>query len=296
MEYKKDKDGTFSIIEPNTGMFDRHVREEVVVVNKYVEKFLHESDFSNMGNGFGSSVSREVWCYWGQGVENAPNIVKSCIAYIKKRNQDRVVRVLTDDTIKDFVEIPDYIKNNKNITKTLFSDILRVELLKKYGGTWIDATCLPTTSVTNLFNKVFDSDDPESYQKSNFFAFTSGNFLSSWFLMSSKDHVIPTLLSKYLAWYFKETDKPHHYFMFHLAFRALYLQHASFRRAWDRTYRMSSKKAHLLQKNLCDSYNENKYKQLLNESPVHKLTYKINDSEIAEDSYMRYIADIKNVR
>jgi len=204
--------------------------------------------------------------------------------------------VLSDANIGQFVEIPNYIKNNVNISKTLFSDILRVELLKKYGGAWLDATCLPTTSVTNLYQKVFDVGEPESYQKSNFFAFTSGNYLSSWFLISSRNHVIPTLLSEYLAWYFKENEQPHHYFMFHLAFRALYFQHAAFRRAWDRTYRISSKKAHILQKNLQKPFDETEYRKILSQSPIHKLTYKLDVTELNEATFWSYIGDINNVK
>ena len=51
------------------------------------------------------------------------------------------------NNFSEYVDIPDFIikKYNKGIiTPTHFSDILRLELLKKYGGTWIDATMFIT--------------------------------------------------------------------------------------------------------------------------------------------------------
>lgn len=36
-----------------------------------------------------------------------------------------------------------------NISNTQFSDILRINLLARYGGYWIDATCLLTQSTPN---------------------------------------------------------------------------------------------------------------------------------------------------
>lgn len=44
---------------------------------------------------------------------------------------------------RDYVELPEYIIqrwDKKQISPAHFTDLLRLQLLIKYGGTWIDAT------------------------------------------------------------------------------------------------------------------------------------------------------------
>ena len=57
----------------------------------------------------GTEKEYKIWQYWGQGVENAPDLVRACMASVEKYrgNIERVV--LDENTIKDYVEIPDYI-------------------------------------------------------------------------------------------------------------------------------------------------------------------------------------------
>lgn len=295
MHYVKTSSGTTDIVDPLSGLRDNNASEELIFASKLVEKFLATNDFTYLGNGFGKEISRYVWCYWGQGFENAPDIVKACNKTIQLRNQDRNVILLNDENLSQYIDIPDIILQHEGISKTHFSDILRVLLLKKYGGTWIDATCWSRLSVTNISKIAFSVDLLENYQRANFFAFTAGNFLSNWFLISSKDHVIPTIMSEYLVWYWSQYESEHHYFMFHLAFRAFYLQNAAFRRTWDRTTPISSKSAHILQNNLNLQFHAATFEHLLDASPIHKLTYKSEPKE-ANGTILQHLCNHQNIR
>lgn len=84
-----------------------------------------------------------IWVCWLQGEENAPIIVKKCIASTKKNAGTHPVVIVTEKNISDFVDIPKSIIEKVEIgvlSRTSFSDIVRVMLLSVYGGIWIDAT------------------------------------------------------------------------------------------------------------------------------------------------------------
>lgn len=104
-------------------------------------------------------IPRIVWTLWWQGEENAPDLVKVCIDSQRKAftSIGAKVIVLTKDNWDNYISIPDYIlkkvKSGK-ITLTHFSDIIRAELIKDYGGVWIDATVYCTKNVQeDIFNK-----------------------------------------------------------------------------------------------------------------------------------------------
>ena len=110
-------------------------------------------------NNLPQKQSNKVWICWLQGIENAPLLVKRCYHSLLKHMHDREVIVLTEDNIKNFVDIPEYIKellNSGKMTKTFFSDILRLEILLKYGGLWLDATVLCTSD--DIPSYIFDSE------------------------------------------------------------------------------------------------------------------------------------------
>ena len=85
-----------------------------------------------------------VWVCWWSGEEDAPALVKQCIKSIKRNvGANHVVNIVTEKNYADYLDIPDYILQKvKSGTMCIanFSDYLRVSLLEKYGGLWLDAT------------------------------------------------------------------------------------------------------------------------------------------------------------
>lgn len=89
--------------------------------------------------------SRHIWTLWWQGLDQAPEIVKICLKSQRENMVSEGFRytVITKDNWRQYIELPAHILEkveNGKITLTHFSDIIRAELLKKYGGIWIDAT------------------------------------------------------------------------------------------------------------------------------------------------------------
>lgn len=139
-----------------------------------------------------------IYIYWNTGFEKCPLIVKQCVQSWKIKNPDQNIYLLDDQNIMinkdiniseiyDFIPQYDHLANI--ISKQSKSDIIRLYLLKKYGGIWIDSTCFCNLPLTYWINKI---------NKSDFFAFhlpgrclTPANVLKerlidNWFLYSSQ--------------------------------------------------------------------------------------------------------------
>ena len=113
---------------------------------KSITRVQTNTDCTNQTDN-ASTGSATVWFCWLQGIDDAPEIVKACYNSIKRNIPNRETKVIDAKNWKDYVELPDFIVKKwekGRIPAALFSDLLRLELLIKYGGTWIDSTVLCT--------------------------------------------------------------------------------------------------------------------------------------------------------
>lgn len=115
------------------------------VTRGFLEKEFYEFIINYEFNTCNQKNSKIIWTLWMQGYENAPELVKSTIDSIRKfaeLNNFQFI-LLEENTIEKYVVFPKLIKEKMDlgvIDYTKISDILRVSLLAKYGGTWVDAT------------------------------------------------------------------------------------------------------------------------------------------------------------
>lgn len=115
-----------------------------------IEKYNRESHESNskIENG-------NVWVLWWQGIDKAPDIVKICIQSIRKNIGDRNLVILDESNFRDYTNLdPKYEKLLKEevISKTQFSDLLRLNLLYNRGGICLDSTYLLTGELPNYIS------------------------------------------------------------------------------------------------------------------------------------------------
>ncbi len=93
--------------------------------------------------------SNKLFTCWMQGIENAPPLVKKCINTMKERFPEREFIVITEENLSDYIEIPEwFIKKWRKgiIDNTKLSNLIRLELLIKYGGIWMDSTVFCSSS------------------------------------------------------------------------------------------------------------------------------------------------------
>ncbi len=221
--------------------------------------------------------SKDVWVLWLQGRSSAPEVVKKCINSHEKCLKDRNVHILTEENYRECVSFPPWIQEKIDagiITRTHMSDLLRLELLTKYGGTWIDAT-------------VFLSDRPADYMlESQLFLFQTlkpgldghTTAISSWFMTSQADSRILMLAREMLYEYWKNNNSLIDYFLIHYFIQIAIEQYPE---EWGRVVPASNEPPHMLL--LSEGRKDARWIESVRaQTPVHKLTYKCDEERLAE--------------
>ena len=151
--------------------------------------------------------SNKVWVCWFQGIENAPFLVQKCYDSVKKNLTDREIVLITSDNMEQYVQFPDYIIEKWKagiITHTHLTDLLRLELLIRYGGMWLDATVFCTEEEKNIPPYFFNSD---LFFYQNLKPGRDGDafYISSW-LMSAKTNNMILMATRELCYEYWKTN------------------------------------------------------------------------------------------
>ncbi len=153
-----------------------------------------------------------IWFCWLQGESEMPKYVKFCYESIK-RNGTREVNLITISNYTKYIQLPDYIieKVDKGLfSYTFFADILRVNLLYKYGGLWSDSRILLTQPINqNYFDYEFFTikNHPKSNQFVSNYRWTVG------FMACTPKSPIFGVLKNFFAEYVKREDFLVDYFL-----------------------------------------------------------------------------------
>lgn len=125
----------------------RRLEKKHEIMLTYFEKifadYLENYDYNKILSEDDSELCDRIWICWWQGLDNAPELVKRCIESIQRNAGKYKVTIITDENYKEFVDIPEWIEKKRKagiITRTNYSDLLRLSLLAKHGGMWLDAT------------------------------------------------------------------------------------------------------------------------------------------------------------
>lgn len=97
----------------------------------------------------------QIYFCWLQGEENLPPIVRCCYNSLKQNAGHYKIVFVDEKNFSEYVDIAPHIMEKfraGKISRTHFSDILRVNLLEQYGGLWLDSTVLVTEPLENYKN------------------------------------------------------------------------------------------------------------------------------------------------
>ncbi len=108
----------------------------------------------------GESVENApIWISWWTGEETAPPLVKQCIKSIYKNSNEHPVILITKDNFYKYIDVPDYIlekAENGKMKLAHLCDYVRISLLEKYGGLWLDTTIFCSDKIPDdCFNSPF---------------------------------------------------------------------------------------------------------------------------------------------
>ena len=222
--------------------------------------------------------NNKVWTCWLQGFDYAPEIVKTCIESMKHYLTDREIIPLDYNNYTKYVTLPnDVIRKYENgkISAALFSDLLRLELLIKYGGTWMDATVLVTDPHLMMNTKWL-----EETMNCDLFAFQAivkgdEKFygISNWFLTSCANNKVLMVLRDVLIQYWHDYSVTLDYYMFHDFFYAIAQLYPEEITAMPRRNRLLPL---MLMQRIEDRYDEAWMKKLTERCCFHKLNYRLS--------------------
>lgn len=224
--------------------------------------------------------SNKVFCYWAQGFESAPPIIPACQRQLRKFTPPESVVLLHENNIRNFISIPEFVKNKLSTRSAFFSDILRLLLLSRYGGTWIDATCYLTDNL--------DVDHRSTTGRFTAFKVGPSSTLSVWYLKARNDSWIVHLWKEAMLMYWENYDEAINYFIFHHVFEALYRIDERFRKERDQVPQLPSSKPHEWYFKLSEDFDPEAFKSICDSSNIHKLTYKTNPQMDRPESFYAY--------
>jgi tetratricopeptide (TPR) repeat protein len=208
----------------------------------------------------------KIYVYWAQGMSGAPAVVQRCQEALHRLHPGGEVAVL-DESVWASLDVPARTREVIRHRLTHGSDVLRLELLARYGGIWLDATC--------LVRRPLVPEPAAELTASGFFAFERGTYRpSSWLLMSAPGDYIVTTLRAALHVYWENFDNLVDYYLIHHLFEMLCQLDPPFRERWEASPRLSYKPARDFKAQMFEPYDEAQYLKLLNASFISKLSYK----------------------
>lgn len=228
----------------------------------------------------------KVFIYWGQGFENAPDVVRACKIEADRLHQPGDIVYLDDSNLSEWIDLPQSVHDIKKVSMAAFADVLRFSLLAKYGGVWMDATCMPTRRMQDVY--------PALIAGSGFFAFNrpgqNDGQMSNWFLASKPGSYIAIMCRDALLMYWALHDRVITYFFMHQMFRHMYRLDGRFHRLWNSATRMPDNPT-AVNRMLRTDRDLVDFKSAMAGSFVHKLSYKLSPNA-SENSVIRMIEGI----
>lgn len=287
---------------------------EPFLIQKYGSKVQEFKKF-NSSRELKHEHPKVIWWCWLQGLENAPSIVKACFnSLVREFKGSRVqevqglsdgyeIKVIDAKNWKEYIEIPEYIVKKwekKQIPPALFSDILRLELLIKYGGTWIDSSVLCTGfKEFNGLSSSSDSTDSPSVQEfkkyldADLFLFQytkQGSIpvsISNWFISACSNNEVLMVLREMLYAYWKDYDCVLDYYIFHLFFAMISKEYPEQMLAMPYGQSLNSL---VLLHHWGEMFDQWKWDKLTEKVCFHKLAFRVvEDVQNNKENYYNYI-------
>lgn len=246
----------------------------------------------NSGKRRESAVSRIIWSAWLQGLDNAPEMVNVCLESHQKHLPGYEFRVLDMENYRQWVELPEWVEEKYArgmIPAALFSDVLRVAVLKRYGGVWMDASVLCTGFGNQQLQKQWTEVENSRFAVFRYYRkgdrYPSG--LSNWFIAATPDNIVLTSVYDMLTAYWRDYDCTIDYYMMHLFISCALKAFPEMERGMPK---LNSRYNFFLGDALSRTYSQEAWQELVDHVAIHKLNYrKADEARKNPQSYYNFI-------
>lgn len=284
---------SWKIHDKNNNVIEEYISSicHRTVNNAQRDDYVENDDYIELNINPNVKLNSTIWMMWWQGEKNAPPIVKACINSVRKNSNGHPVIIIDENNYKDYVKVPDFVmqrylegQNDNSIlsdtvlTKTHFSDIIRVLLLYQYGGIWADATIfltdvIPESYFTNEFTTIGEDDE----------WYIGRGKWSIWFIGCHAGNLLMKFIYQMLCEYWKEKKYWINYLMVYSIMDIGYKKIEKIKNILN-LYTSSNRKALVINRKYNYPTNPNEMEQFLKQQTIHKLSWRWwgnqNDSPI----------------
>lgn len=208
----------------------------------------------------------KIWIMWLQGKECMPETIQTCYKRVMKFSGDYQVDFISEKNLEKYITIPDVImqKYKKGIiAQAQFADYVRVSLLKKYGGLWVDASLYCMHQIKNIENLTILTGKKEGVRKWTTFLMGTNEVNNKMF----------TLLKMCFENYWENYNVTIDYFLFDLFIEYLYENYPDVKEMLD-SIDDNNTEIFTLLKLLSEPYDEIIYKHIKDTHTFQKLSQK----------------------
>lgn len=250
-------------------------------IEEYIEKTCTETlkKLSHDKSDERKEEGDTIWTLWWQGEEEAPPLVRYCFESMRKNSNGRKLVVIDQKNYKNYISLPPEIieryeaRDVSPLSKarlgiTHLSDIIRLALLYKYGGVWLDSTIFLTAPLNDKYfqnNLTTLTEEDEDY-------IGRGRY-TIYFLAARKNNKYIGYLYEMLIEYWKKRRYYVTYLMIYSMFELL--------RKRDATLEAYTEKMHIdnlrpitMNRLALTVADENEIEEFLENQSIHKLSYK----------------------
>ena len=106
-------------------------------LSNVIQQYKNDTDLGTNDN------NSPIWICWWTGEDTAPTIVKQCIKSIKSNSGSRTVKFIDKNSYSKYISVPDYMLKKAECGDMCLAhlcDYIRIALIEKYGGLWLDST------------------------------------------------------------------------------------------------------------------------------------------------------------
>lgn len=131
-------------------------------------------------------LPKQIWCYWDSGT--LPKDIEEYYENNRSVLDDWKITLLTDETLSNYIDISHIPDNYKMLIPQHKADYIRLAVLYKWGGTWMDASIIINSK--EAFEKLY-RETTESKMQATLFTLgepmPDSSFIENWFIMAPRE-------------------------------------------------------------------------------------------------------------
>jgi hypothetical protein len=154
-----------------------------LITFKYIDYFT-ENLINNNYN-----LPKKIWIFWDN--ETLPKDIKLIYDNNIKILDGWDIKMLNNNNVKDYIDVDSFPNNYKNAGPAHKSDLIRLKLLEKYGGVWMDAGIIINSK--DELEKLHKDTLENQYELTAFTLdekdanYTYHQYIENWFLIAPQN-------------------------------------------------------------------------------------------------------------